>query len=184
VLFDQLDTLQPGELLRYEDMGNLLGLDFQERQDYLAIMAAARKAVDELRSQGNKVFKVVRGHGLERAAVGQVIALAQRQQARAAAAVETGHQMVSTINLNELDPTMANVVRATVMAFERQAAFMRQLDVRQDRLQAAIDIVSATANSAASQATEAARTTERQQATIDQLLQRLELLERRSTPPT
>jgi hypothetical protein len=184
VLFDQLDTLQPGQLLRYEDMGNLLGLNFQDRHDYIAIMAAARKAVDQLRHQRNKVFKIDRGHGLERAAVGQVIALAQRQQARATAAVETGHQMVSTINLKELDPTMANVVRATVMAFERQAAFMRQLDVRQDRLQAAIDIVSATANSAASQAHEAARTAERQQTTIDQLLQRLELLERRSTPPT
>jgi hypothetical protein len=159
-------------------MGLLLGLDFQNHRHKQLIMAAARKAADELRSQRNKVFRIVRGHGFERAQVGQVIELARRHQARAAAAVQAGHDTIVTVNLDELDSTTANVVRATVMAFERQAAFMRQLDVRQDRLDAAIAAVNATAQSAVSRAREAASQATATQATVDQLLERITALER------
>jgi len=178
VLFEPMDRLEPGQLLRYEEMGLLLGLDFQNQRHKQLIMAAARKAADELRSQRNKVFRIVRGHGFERAQVGQVIALAHRHQARAAAAVQAGHDTIVTINLDELDSTTATVVRATVMAFERQAAFMRQLDVRQDRLDAAIAAVNTTAQNAVNRAQQAASQATATQATVDQILERITALER------
>ncbi len=177
VIFDRMDEVEPGQILRYEDLGALLGLDCVDRRQKLLVMGAARKASEELRRRHNKVFRIVRGQGFERAQVGQVIELAHRQQARAAAAVRVGHEAIVTINVGELDSTTAAVVRATGMAFERQAELMRQLDVRQDRLDAAIAAVNATARTAVNRAQKAASQVSATQETVEHLIKRVSDLE-------
>lgn len=179
ILFAAMDAMEEvGQLLSYEQMGDLLGLDVHNIQGKQAIMAAARKAVNEMRTQRNTMFQMVRGRGFERAQVGQVIEIARRHQARAVASVRAGHDVIVTINPDELDATTAAVVRATVMAFARQSAYMRQLDVRQERLDAAIAAVSATAQTAVTRADEAASQAAAAKATADDLQSRISALER------
>lgn len=138
VLYDRMATLQIGELLSYEDMGELLGLDFLDRPQRNIINVSARKAATELEKKQGMVFRIMRGHGYQRAKPEQVLDLARRHQHRAQREVASGAAKVATIDLRQLDSTTARIVEATAMAFARQEAIMRSLDVRQDRLDVAM----------------------------------------------
>jgi hypothetical protein len=183
ILYDAMAELKPGDLLRYEEMGELLGLDFLEAKGKQAILVGARKAADELRRHERKVFRIVRGHGYQLAQPGQVIELAHRHQARAVAEVAAGHAKIEAIDLASVDVTTARLVEATAMGFARQAMMMRQLDVRQDRLETAMAAVNLTAQTAITRAQEATTRVDANQVEIEQLQQRLAELEaQRGTP--
>jgi hypothetical protein len=171
--------LKPGDLIRYEQLGDLLGLDFQEARDKQAIVGAARKAVNELQQHERAVLRIVRGHGYQVAEPGQVIELARRHQARAVAEVEAGRGKVETIDLSRVDVTTARLVEATAMAFGRQAVMMRQLDIRQDRLETAMAAVTVTAQTAITRVEETATRVDETQAEIGQLRQQITELESR-----
>jgi hypothetical protein len=177
LLYDAMATLKPGDLLRYEEMGELLGLDFLEPKGKQAILGGARKAAEQLRQQEKMVFRIVRGHGYEVAQPAQVIELARRHQARAVAEVEAGHAKIEAIDLAQVDVTTARLIEATAMGFARQAVMMRQLDVRQDRLETAMAAVSVTAQAAFTRVEETSTRVEANQAEIQQLQRRLAELE-------
>jgi hypothetical protein len=154
-----------------------LGLDFLDLKGKQAILAAARKAADELRTRDRKVFKIVRGHGYQLAQADQVIAMVRGHQARAVAEVEAGQSKIETIDLSRVDVTTARLVQATAMGFARQAVMMRQLDVRQNRLETAMAALHGTAQAAFTQAQETSTRVEATQANIEQIQQRLAELE-------
>ncbi|WP_432829342.1 hypothetical protein [Dactylosporangium sp. CA-092794] len=176
-LYQAMAGLAPGALLRYEDMGEVLGLDFQNLRGKQAILAAARKAADQLREHDRKVFIIVRGHGYQLAQPGQVLAAAHRHQARAVGEVQAGHAKVDTIDLGQLDVTTRRLVEATAMGFARQEAIMRQFDVRQQRLETAMAALTATTHTVAEQAAQTSNRVDANEAEIAQLRQRLAELE-------
>jgi len=169
-LYDELARLKPGDLYCYEDMGLLLGLDFLEPADRKVIGVLARRAAAELRRKDNRVCRIMRGHGYQVAQPGQVIEIAQRHQRRAVVEVERGIAVVETIDQAEVDVTTARLVTATLLGLSRQAAMMRQLDVRQDRLEVAMAALTDTTS------TQLIET----RAAVDQLRERLDEMDRRS----
>ncbi|MFY1633658.1 hypothetical protein ACN27F_10295 [Solwaraspora sp. WMMB335] len=139
ILVAAMSRLQPGDILSYDEMGQLLGLDPADHTGgRQAIHAAARKAAEVLLTQDRKVFAVARGRGYQHARPNQVLDLAHRHQARAVAEVTDAHTKVDTIDLTSVDATTARLVQATATGFAHQAAMMRQFDVRQDRLDTAM----------------------------------------------
>lgn len=139
ILYDGLNNLRDTQLLSYTDMGDLLGLDPEKANDRSAIYQALRKAIEELRRQTRKVVRIERGHGCRLATAEQVLVVARRHQGRAAREVAVAHDKVSAIDTSGLDSTTARLVEATRIGFARQSEMIRQLDVRQDRLDAALE---------------------------------------------
>jgi hypothetical protein len=169
--------LTPGELIRHEELGQLLGLDFLDPKDKQAILQAARTAVERLRADKKMVFALVRGHGYQVAEPTLVIELARRHQAKAVAEIDAGQAKVDAIDLTGLDTTTARLVKATAAAFARQAVMMQQLDVRQNRLETTMAIVGSTAQAAFTRAAHASSRVDDAQAEIDELKRRLQNLE-------
>ncbi|WJK33109.1 hypothetical protein [Solwaraspora sp. WMMA2065] len=134
-----MSRLQPGDILSYDEMGQLLDLDPADHTGgRQAIHAAARKAAEVLLTRHRTVFTVARGRGYQHARPDQVLDLAHRHQARAVAEVTDAHTKVGTIDLTRLDVTAARLVQATATGLAHQTAMMRQLDVRQNRLDTAM----------------------------------------------
>ncbi|MGI5213840.1 hypothetical protein [Plantactinospora sp. CA-290183] len=177
VLYEAMARLNAGDLISYEEMGNLLGLNFLDHDHKQAISVSARKAADELQRQEKKVLRIVRGHGYQVAQPGQVIELAHRHQARAVAEVDAGHAAIDTIDLSGLDATTARLVEATAMGFARQAVIMRQFDVRQQRLETAMAALTETTQTAVTRVDEASKRVDANEAEIQQLQRRLAELE-------
>src|SRR4051812_5680207 len=90
VLYNKLNELEIGGYLSYEDMGLALDLNHLDPRDKSIIYQALRKALDELQDQEHKVFRMLRGHGYQRATATEVLTLAQGHQARAVAEIGAG----------------------------------------------------------------------------------------------
>jgi hypothetical protein len=148
ILYDEMRTLREDEVLTYEEMGKLLGLNFRAPKDRQIINVSARKAADELQRLDRRIVQIVRGIGYQPAQPQQVLVLARRHQARAVVEVEAGRAKIESVDLSTVDATTARLIEATAMGFTRQAMMMRQLDVRQERLESTMAAVSATAHTA------------------------------------
>lgn len=169
IVYDALAGVAPGAVLSYEEMGQLLNLDFLDAKDRQIIGMSARRAAAELEPE-RKVFRVVRGLGYQLAQPNQVLELARRHQARAVVEVEAGRAKIEAVDLDQVDVTTARLIQATAIGFARQAMMMRELDVRQERLESTMAAVSATATAAMTRV-------DATQDTVEQLRQRVAELE-------
>ncbi|MEU7618784.1 hypothetical protein AB0B27_22185 [Micromonospora rifamycinica] len=156
ILYERMAALQDGELLPYKEMATLLGLDLTNTSHYQVTLASARKAAEKLRADGKKVCRLVRRQGYEVASPGQAIELARRHQSRAVAEVHAGHTTIETIDRSKLDVTTARLVEAMAIGFTRQHLMMRQLDVRQTRLETAMAALTASTQGTATRVEETA----------------------------
>ncbi len=139
ILYDAMVNLSPDEIITYQQMADLLGLGPETPRTRSLVHAAARRATQELETQAGLVFILIRGEGYQRAQPASVITLAGKHQERALAEIESGASKIATIDLMSVDSTTAALARATGMAFARQAAAMRSMDVRQRRLATALN---------------------------------------------
>jgi hypothetical protein len=64
-VYAAMDELQAGQLLGYDRMGELLGLDPDLPRERTAISISARKALVVLRARTGKIVQLVRGQGYE-----------------------------------------------------------------------------------------------------------------------
>lgn len=177
ILYDVMIKLKPGDLITYVEMAGLLGLDIDVAGNKSMLHAALRKAVDELLERHRTVFHLVRGRGYQVARPGQVIEVARQHQARAVAEIESGHTKIEAVDRSQVDSTTARLIEATAMGFARQAAMMRQLDVRQKRVETAMAALAETAYTAVNRADETATRVDATEAEIGELRQRIAELE-------
>jgi hypothetical protein len=169
--------LTPGDLITYVEMADLLGLDIEVAGHKAMLHGAIRKAVDELLARHRMVFHMVRGRGYQVARPVQVIEVARQHQARAVAEIESGHTKIEAVDRSEVDTTTARLIEATAMGFARQALMMRQLDVRQKRIETAMAALAETANSAVDRADETATRVDANEAELAELRKRIAELE-------
>jgi ribosomal protein L25 (general stress protein Ctc) len=180
LLYTAMETIEPGQLMGYEQMGSVLCLDVHDPKEKQAILTAANKAARQLRIRQGKIFRVVHGRGYECIHIEQMTDLVYQYQARARAVASAGaaHAAIATMDLDELDSTTAGAVRAIALAFVQQAARMRQLDVRQNRLDTAIAAADTTAQTAVTRTEQATIRAAATQASVDALTERISALER------
>ena len=139
-------ALDDGEVLTYERIGEIMGVapDFLSHHNIgNKVRYRARRATQELPESHGRVFRFVRGQGVQRATVNGVIAQAQGHQARAIKEIQTGAVKIRTVDVTGLTGEHAALVRATADSLGQQQSFMLGRDVRQKRLSNVLALASA-----------------------------------------
>lgn len=131
VLYAAMEKLEPHELLHYEQMGALLGLDFIERRG--AIASAAARAATQLALEGRMVLRVVRGHGYERANPGQVLDMVAVHQERSRKEIDRAVTKVAAVPVQDMDGGMARIFEATRAGLSAQQQALASFDMRLER---------------------------------------------------
>lgn len=138
-LYTHLETLALGELFTWEEMGQLLGLDFIH--DRAAMSSPFKRAADELVKEHRRTVVSVRGIGWKVATPKDQLKQAHKHQKRALVEVNRGRQQVEAVDPAKLDPETRKAFEIVGTLFRHQATVMDQLDVRQQRLEKVLSAV-------------------------------------------
>lgn len=138
ILYD--DLLVPaviGDVVTFDQMGE--ALDLHPTNDRGKIRSALKRAEQEFLEENGHALKPVRDIGYEVASAAGHIELAYHQQRRATGALERGHLLMTQLDLSGVDANLCNVIATIGNAFEFQRQINQKLDVRQRRLEEALE---------------------------------------------
>lgn len=127
-------------MLTYENMGSALDLDPDE--DRHAIQMAMRRAAREHEVMDKRTIEPVANEGYRVVQAPEKLRLAQGDQKKSSRALARGHSKVVNVDLNGLNQDTRKAFEIVAMAFAEQREFVRRLDVRQSRLEEAVQAVS------------------------------------------
>lgn len=160
-IYELLKSCAAGDLLTYERMGEALKLDPSAKRQ--TIRAALYRAAREFEQINKHAVEAVPNVGYRVVETQEHLTLAQRQQKRAGRALKRGHSKVVNVDFNGVDPQVRQGFEVVARAFSMQMDFNRRFDVRQKRLESVVR--------------ETGERTERNEAEIDALKERLARLE-------
>ena len=137
-----------GETVPYAELEDLLGTGRKQ------VQAAVRAAAPEFLDVDQQAVEAVPNVGYRIVPASDHVRLAQGLQRRSSRALVRGHAVVTKVDFATLSPEVRALTEATARAFAVQIDFNRRMDVRQERLEAAIDAVSAEQNRSADEVAE------------------------------
>lgn len=130
---DHLLALKPGDVLSYEDMALVTGMDFNDEPQLKKIKMAARTASQHLLHEHGRVFEPVRGFGFEECVARQVVKISQTHQGRAVDEIERAAAKLNTVNPEELDYQERTTLEASKLLLGHQVQVMHLADIRSKR---------------------------------------------------
>lgn len=136
-VYDLLVTTKTGDVLTYSRIARALDLD--PKKDRHAIQMAMRRAAKEHEQADKRAVEAVPNKGYRVVESAEHLRLARGQHRRASKALMRGHSKVVNVDLTDVPPATRQLFEATVRAFAMQMEFNRRLDVRQKRLEDAVD---------------------------------------------
>jgi len=139
ILYDLLSGRTVGDVLNYEVMAEALDLDPIE--DRHTIQLAMRRASRELELENKHAVEAVQNVGYRIVEPEEHLRLARGQQRRSSRALARGHSKVVNVDLSNVDPEVRNAFQVVASAFAMQMEFNRRTDVRQKKLEDALDAV-------------------------------------------
>lgn len=139
VLYALLADLTIGDVLTYETMAESLELD--PVQDRHTIQVAMRRAGKELEHADKRAVEAVQNTGYRIVEPEEHLRLARGQQRRSTRALARGHSKVVNVDLSNVDPEVRNAFQVVASAFAMQMEFNRRTDIRQKRLEDALETV-------------------------------------------
>lgn len=139
ILYDLLSGRTVGDVLNYEVMAEALDLDPIE--DRHTIQLAMRRASKELELENKHAVEAVQNVGYRIVEPEEHLRLARGQQRRSSRALARGHSKVVNVDLSNVDPEVRNAFQVVASAFAMQMEFNRRTDVRQKKLEGALDAV-------------------------------------------
>jgi phage shock protein A len=139
VLYELLVPLQVGGVLTYDEMATALGLD--PRTDRRTVQLAMRRAAQELLEVHKRAVDVIPNEGYRIVEPEQHLSLARRHQRKAGNALVRGQSKVVNVDYNRIDPETRKAFEIVAGVFAAQIDFNRRMDVRQDKLEAALAAV-------------------------------------------
>lgn len=160
-IYALLKPLGVGDVLTYEHMGEVLELD--PKDDRNSIRIALYRAAREYEQVDKHAVESVPNVGYRVVESAEHLKLAQRRQRRAGRQLKRGHDHVVHVDFNGMDPEVRKGFEVTAHAFSSLIDFNRRLDIRQKRLEKVL--------------TETGQRTERNEAEIAELKDRLARLE-------
>lgn len=161
-VYDMLKPLAVDDVLTYEDVADVLGLDAEK--DRSLMQSTIRRAARTYETVDKHALVAVPNVGYRVVRADEHVVLARGQQRRASRSLQRGHSKVVNVDLRGLSPEVRQLTEATARAFSLQMDFNRRFDVRQQRLESVVSEVS--------------ERTERSEAEIGELKARLARLER------
>lgn len=139
ILYDLLSGRTVGDVLNYEVMAEALDLDPIE--DRHTIQLAMRRASKELELENKHAVEAVQNVGYRIVEPEEHLRLARGQQRRSSRALARGHSKVVNVDLSNVDPEVRNAFQVVASAFAMQMEFNRRTDVRQKKLEDALNAV-------------------------------------------
>lgn len=137
LLYQLLSSTPIDGILYYEDMGDVLNLDPEE--DRHTIQVAMRRAASELEKVEKHAVEAVKNVGYRVVEPEEHLRLARQQQRRSSKALVRGHSKVINVDLSNVDPEVRQAFQVVASAFAMQMDFNRRTDIRQKKLEDALD---------------------------------------------
>jgi alkylated DNA nucleotide flippase Atl1 len=140
VVYELLRKAPVGGIVTYEQLGEALGLDpADERQ---VIQMAVRRAAKEHEEADKRALDVVPNTGYVIVPAQEHLRLARKHQKRSSRSLARGHSKVTNVDLSGLDPDARHAFEVVARAFAMQMDFNKRFDVRQSKLEEAVDAMS------------------------------------------
>lgn len=139
VLYGLLTERTVGDILTYEVMAEALDLD--PAKDRHTIQVAMRRAGKELEQEDKHAVESVTNVGYRIVEPEEHLRLARGQQKRSSRALERGHSKVVNVDLSSVDPEVRQAFQVVASAFAMQMEFNRRTDIRQKKLEDALEAV-------------------------------------------
>jgi predicted FMN-binding regulatory protein PaiB len=140
LIYQELQGAAIGDVVTYERLGKVLELD--PDADRQKIQMAVRRAAEQYLKSDKRALDVVPTEGYQIVdAVGH-IQLARRHQSKAAKELVKGHAKSVNVDLAGVDPEVKHALEVVARGFAVQMDFNRRFDVRQKRLEDALNSVS------------------------------------------
>jgi hypothetical protein len=130
VVYDEARKLEPGQVLTYQRLSQLLGRDFT------AGRVPVTRAIRELEAADSRTLVCVRGQGYRIAAATEHEHLARQHSARSRRQLDKAAAKARSANRAELSAEQARRLDELEMQFNQHAGMLRRLDAR-DRQRAA-----------------------------------------------
>jgi hypothetical protein len=137
VVYELLAPLKPGEVITYDELGKALNLD--PNDDRHTIQMAVRRAAQSLLTEDSRALDAVKNAGYVVIPAEAHLDLARRHQKKAGRSLERGHDHVEHVDLNALDEETRKAFHVVAHAFAQQRAVVDRLNVKQKRLEQALD---------------------------------------------
>jgi hypothetical protein len=161
IVYGLLTAAETGTVVTYEEIGAALGLD--PGKDRHTIQMAVRRAARQHEVADKRALDVVPNSGYMVVHAQEHLRLARKHQSKGSRSLARGQSKVVNVDLSELDPETRRAFEVVAVAFKAQVEFIRRLDVRQARLEDAVNSMT--------------QRTERTELEIDDLKARLARLE-------
>ncbi len=139
VIYELLTAAKVDDVVTYEQMGVALGLD--ARRDRHRIQMAVRKAAEHHEHEDKRAVEAVPNIGYRIVHAPEQIRLAGKYQKKSNRSLVRGHSKAVNVDLSEVDEGTRNAFDVVARAFALQMDYNRRLDVRQQRLEDAMESV-------------------------------------------
>lgn len=139
-IHDLLLMTDTGGVVTYDDMAAALDLD--SVKDRHVIQMAMRRAAIEHERVDKRAVEAVPNLGYRVVLPPEHMRLARQQQSRSSRALVAGRSKVVNVDMNGLEPDVRQAFQIVAQAFAMQMDFNRRMDVRQQRLEEALDTIS------------------------------------------
>lgn len=144
LIYGQLQSKQVDDILTYEEMAD--ALDLHPQNDRHTMQVSMNRAAQELEKVDKHAVEAVPRVGYRIVKPAEHLRLAKGLQRRSSRALVRGRSKVVNVDLAALDPEIRHAFEVVAEAFARQMEFNRRLDVRQGRLEEALESVQQTSS--------------------------------------
>jgi len=134
-IYRLLQGKQVGDVLTYEEMGEVLGLDPKDRQ---MLRRALRRAKAEFLNVESHALEADPNVGYRVVAPPEHLGIARGYQRRSRRALVRGRDLVIHVDFNGMETTLRRNFDSMVVSFNAQESFWRREELRQRRLAQAL----------------------------------------------
>lgn len=139
ILYNLLSGREVDDVLTYEEMGEALGLD--PRRDRHTLQVSTQRAAKELEQVDKHAIEAVRNIGYRIVEPEEHLRLARSHQRRSSRSLVRGHSKVINVDLTDVAPEIQHAFQVVAAAFAMQMEFNRRTDVRQKKLETALQTI-------------------------------------------
>jgi hypothetical protein len=136
-IYSLLVARQVDDVLDYGTMAAALDLNVAE--DRYIMQASMRRAAKEFEQVDKHAVVAIPGVGYRIVEPEEHLVLAKAQQRRSSRALVRGYSKVTNVDMSDLTPANRMLFQAVAQAFAMQQDFNRRTDIRQAKLEEALD---------------------------------------------
>lgn len=131
IVYDLLRAAAVDTVVTYDLICEKLGLD-PKSERHIGQMAARRAGI-ELEREDGRAVEPVRGEGYRIVRPEEHLRLGRRRNRSAGRQLARGEQVVTTVDLNKVDPETARALNRLAQGFALQHEINRRMEARQNR---------------------------------------------------